>query len=193
MWTVPELNAPTPVEGARKARWPSRLALEQAGRSGSCANAFGRLFSPRGRPPATGAAQRSERGVVGRLRVRPHVTLQLIEPGKPTQNAYVESSNGRFRDECLNEHWFTSMAHAQAIIEAWRREYNEERPKKGLGGLTPDRYAKRMVIERSPAFLLVSPMPNQPDHVINLTHSPAPLRPVRRTRAKRSDRGCVTT
>jgi len=77
------------------------------------------------------------------------VTLRLIEPGKPTQNAYIESFNGRFRDECLNEHWFTSMAHAQALIEAWRREYNEERPKKGLGGLTPARYAKQLVAERS--------------------------------------------
>jgi len=72
------------------------------------------------------------------------VTLRLIEPGKPTQNAYIESFNGRLRDECLNEHWFTSVAHAQAIIEAWRREYNEERPKKGLGGLTPAAYAKQL-------------------------------------------------
>ena len=63
------------------------------------------------------------------------VTLRLIEPGKPNQNAYVESFNGRFRDECLNEHWFTSLAHTQVLIEAWRREYNEERPKQGLGGL----------------------------------------------------------
>ena len=70
------------------------------------------------------------------------VTLRLIEPGKPTQNAYIESFNGRFRDECLNEHWFTSLAHAQAIIETWRREYNDERPKKSLGGLTPAQYAK---------------------------------------------------
>jgi transposase InsO family protein len=72
------------------------------------------------------------------------VTLRLIEPGKPTQNAYSESFNGRFRDECLNEHWFTSLAHARAIIERWRREYNEERPKKGLGGLTPAAYALQL-------------------------------------------------
>ena len=77
------------------------------------------------------------------------VTLRLIEPGKPNQNAYVESFNGRFRDECLNEHWFTSLAHTQVLIEAWRRVYNEERPKKGLGGLTPAQYAKRLVAERS--------------------------------------------
>ena len=77
------------------------------------------------------------------------VTLRLIEPGKPNQNAFIESFNGRFRDECLNEHWFTSLAHAQTVIEAWRREYNEERPKKGLGGLPPADYALQLATERS--------------------------------------------
>lgn len=65
------------------------------------------------------------------------VTRRLIAPGKPTQTAYIESFHGRFRDECLNEHWFLNLAHAQAIIEAGRREYNDERPKKAWGGLTP--------------------------------------------------------
>jgi putative transposase len=77
------------------------------------------------------------------------LTLRLIEPGKPNQNAYIESFNGRFRDECLNEHWFTSLAHARAVIEDWRREYNEERPKKGLGGLTPAAYATKLMTETS--------------------------------------------
>jgi putative transposase len=72
------------------------------------------------------------------------VRLYLIEPGKPNQNAYIESFNGRFRDECLNEHWFTSLQHAKVIIEGWRREYNEERPKKSLGGMTPAAYAKTL-------------------------------------------------
>jgi len=72
------------------------------------------------------------------------IALRLIEPGKPNQNAYVESFNGRFRDECLNEHWFMSLAHARAVIEAWRQEYNEERPKRSLGGLTPAQYAKQL-------------------------------------------------
>lgn len=72
------------------------------------------------------------------------VELRLIEPGKPNQNAYVESFNGRLRDECLNEHWFTSLLHARTAIETWRREYNEERPKKALGGLTPAAYAKQL-------------------------------------------------
>jgi transposase InsO family protein len=72
------------------------------------------------------------------------VKLRLIEPGKPNQNAYIESFNGRFHDECLNEHGFVNLRHARSIIEAWRREYNEERPKKGLGGLTPSQYAERL-------------------------------------------------
>jgi len=58
------------------------------------------------------------------------VSLRLIEPGKPNQNAYIESFNGRLRDECLNEHWFLNLPHARAVIEAWRREYNEERPRR---------------------------------------------------------------
>jgi putative transposase len=72
------------------------------------------------------------------------VALRLIEPGKPNQNAYIESFNGRLRDECLNEHWFTSLAHARVVIESWRREYNEERPKAVLDGLTPAEYARRL-------------------------------------------------
>lgn len=72
------------------------------------------------------------------------VNLFLIQPGKANQNAYIESFNGRFRDECLNEHWFVSLAHARVVIEAWRREYNEERPKRSLGGLTPSAYAAQL-------------------------------------------------
>ncbi len=75
---------------------------------------------------------------------RAGVALRLIEPGKPNQNAYVESFIGRFRDECLNEHWFMSLEHARAIIETWRREYNEERPKESLGGQTPSQYANQL-------------------------------------------------
>ena len=70
--------------------------------------------------------------------------LFLIEPGKPNQNAYIESFNGRLRDECLNEHWFVSLAHARTVIETWRREYNDERPKRSLGGLTPSAYARQL-------------------------------------------------
>ena len=75
---------------------------------------------------------------------RQGIELRLIEPGKPDQNAYVESFNGRLRDKCLNEHCFTSLDHAKRVIETWRRDYNEERPKRSLGGLTPARHAKQL-------------------------------------------------
>jgi len=75
------------------------------------------------------------------------VALRFIEPGKPNQNAYVESFNGRLRDECLNEHWFTSLEHARAVIEEWRRDYNEARPKKDLGKLPPAVYAARLALQ----------------------------------------------
>ena len=65
------------------------------------------------------------------------VTLHFIQPGKPVQNAFIESFNGRFRDECLNEHWFVTLQEAQVVIEAWRREYNEERTHSTIGDVTP--------------------------------------------------------
>src|SRR5215831_4545285 len=60
------------------------------------------------------------------------VTLDFIEPGKPTQNGYIESFNGKFRDECLDLHWFGSLPHARAVIQAWKEEYNTQRPHSAL-------------------------------------------------------------
>lgn len=65
------------------------------------------------------------------------IDLHFIEPGKPTQNASVESFNGRFRDELLNEHCFPTIFHARAAIETWRLDYNLRRPHTALNGLTP--------------------------------------------------------
>lgn len=73
---------------------------------------------------------------------RQQLQLRFIEPGKPQQNAYIESFNGRFRDECLNEHWFLSVGHAREVISTWRQEYNAERPHSSLGYLTPNRFAQ---------------------------------------------------
>ncbi len=70
------------------------------------------------------------------------VSLAFIRPGKPVENAFVESFNGRFRDECLNEHWFTRLADARQTIESWRRDYNQMRPHSSLGGLTPAEFAQ---------------------------------------------------
>ncbi|WP_242875907.1 integrase core domain-containing protein, partial [Stenotrophomonas maltophilia] len=69
------------------------------------------------------------------------VTLVLTQPGKPTQNAYVESFNGKFRDECLNENWFISLEHARAVIAIWRKDYNEVRPHSSLPKCTPAEFA----------------------------------------------------
>jgi putative transposase len=71
------------------------------------------------------------------------VTLKLIQPGKPTQNAYIESFNGKFRDECLNEHWFTSLAQARVVIAAWRQDCNEDRPHCALNYLSPAEFAAK--------------------------------------------------
>ena len=71
------------------------------------------------------------------------VLWHYIAPGKPQQNGFVESFNGRFRDECLNEHLFGSLASARQIIEAWRIDFNTERPHTSLDGLTPAAFATR--------------------------------------------------
>jgi putative transposase len=77
------------------------------------------------------------------------VHLAFIRPGKPIENAYVESFNGRFRDECLNEHWFVSMQHARSVIEAWRIEYNTERPHSSLNDLTPEEFRDAHASEKN--------------------------------------------
>ena len=69
------------------------------------------------------------------------VKLAFIQPGKPTQNAYIESFNGRFRDECLNDHWFLTLHEARVLIETWRKDYNSTRPHSSLGNFTPAEFA----------------------------------------------------
>ena len=71
-----------------------------------------------------------------------NVDWHYITPGKPTQNAFVESFNGRLRDELLNETLFTSLAHARAALDAWKHDYHTVRPHSGLGNLPPAVYAK---------------------------------------------------
>jgi putative transposase len=71
------------------------------------------------------------------------VQLKLIQAGKPTQNAFIESFNGRFRDECLNDHWFTSLLEARILIASWRRDYNQHRPHSALEYQTPAEFAAR--------------------------------------------------
>lgn len=68
------------------------------------------------------------------------VHLHFIRPGKPVENAHIESFNGRFRDECLNEHWFLSLAHTRQVVEAWRLDYNAVRPHSALGNVSPTEF-----------------------------------------------------
>ena len=70
------------------------------------------------------------------------IQLDFIRPGKPIENCLVESFNGKFRDECLNQHWFTSMRDARLAIEAWRHDYNRVRPHSSLGQLPPAVFAQ---------------------------------------------------
>ena len=76
------------------------------------------------------------------------VRMAFSRPGKPTDNAFVESFNGTFRTECLNAHWFTSLTQAQEIVETWRAEYNESRPHRALGEKTPNEFANELAASR---------------------------------------------
>ncbi len=71
------------------------------------------------------------------------ILLHFIDPGEPTQNGYIESFNGKFRDECLNQNQFTTLAQARRKIEEWRKHYNEERPHSSLDYLTPKEFAEQ--------------------------------------------------
>jgi putative transposase len=73
---------------------------------------------------------------------RKGVKLSFIRPGKPIENAFAESFNGRLRDECLNINWFLSLKHAREVIEVWRKDYNTVRPHSSLGGLAPQEFMK---------------------------------------------------
>ena len=68
----------------------------------------------------------------------------FIDPGKPMQNGYIESFNGKFRVECLDQHWFRNLSEAKEIIEDWRLEYNHIRPHMSLDNLTPVEYALKI-------------------------------------------------
>jgi putative transposase len=104
-----------------------------------------RLVKERGAPKYLFADNGAEfTGILMDLWAYHHgVRIDFSRPGKPTDNAYIESFNGSFRDECLNLHWFETLAEARQLIEAWRRDYNESRPHMALGHLSPREYALR--------------------------------------------------
>ena len=81
------------------------------------------------------------------------VRLHFIEPGKPVQNCFIESFNGRLRDECLNEHWFLSLPHTRRIVEEWRIDYNRNRPHSSLGNLSPNEFLAAFTTRMAPPGL----------------------------------------
>jgi len=74
------------------------------------------------------------------------VQLDFITPGKPMENAYIESFNGRFREECLNDNWFFTIWNAKDIIESWRIDYNNQRPHSSLHGFTPEEFFNKWLV-----------------------------------------------
>ena len=76
------------------------------------------------------------------------VRIAFSRPGKPTDNAFLESCNGTFRAECLEAHWFTTLTETRQIVEAWRREYKESRPPRALGERTPNEFAPDLAASR---------------------------------------------
>jgi putative transposase len=103
-----------------------------------------RLVQERGAPRSIVSDNGSELTSVAVLRwAAERVAWHYIQPGKPIQNAFIESFNSRLRDECLNEHAFLNLAEARAIIDAWRDDYNFLRPHSSLGALTPMEFVAR--------------------------------------------------
>lgn len=83
-----------------------------------------------------------------------HVRIDFSRPGKPTDNAFIESFNGTFRSECLSTHWFDSILEARQVIEDWRQEYNESRPHRALAQRTPSEFARQIAASRDLAGAL---------------------------------------
>jgi len=110
-----------------------------------------RLASERGLPEAIVVDNGPEfRGrVLAAWSEERRVRLEFIQPGKPVQNAYAESFNGRLRDECLNANWFTSLSDARHKIESWRQDYNQQRPHSSLGYLPPAEFARTQLEMRT--------------------------------------------
>jgi putative transposase len=119
------------------------IAVQQGIKGEQVAAVLERIGAERGVPKSIRVDNGPEfvSKVLDRWAYEPGVTLDFSRPGKPTDNAYVESFNGRLREECLNANWFLSLEDAQAKIEAWRRDYNESRPHTALGHGPPAEFA----------------------------------------------------
>ena len=103
---------------------------------------------------------------------------RYIAPGKPTQNAFAESFQGRMRDECLNEHLFFSMNHARAVVAGWVEDFNTARPHSAIGYMTPAAYAATLKPQRAPALRHLESSAPPPVATVALTRNSQPRIPV---------------
>ncbi len=99
--------------------------------------------------------------VVDQWAIERGVELHFIEAGKPTQNASIESFNGKFRDECLNEYWFLSLQEAREKIEAWRTDYNQVRAQSALRYQTPEEFATQAAAQGASPPTPLAPLPKR--------------------------------
>ena len=130
--------------------------------------ALEQLWERRGAPPAIQVDNGTEftSRVVDQWAYQNHVALHFIERGKPTQNAFIESFNGKFRDECLNQNCFVDLREARQVIEAWRVDYNTVRPHSSLGYRTPEEFAAAKGCGKDGGFATLENAPRFP-----LSHS----------------------
>lgn len=121
------------------------LFVERSIRGEDVARTLDRLVDRRGAPRGVICDNGTEftSQAMSKWEHRTHIRLQFIRPGKPIENAFIESFNGKLRRECLDQNWFADLHEAKSIIEQWRIEYNTDRPTKPLGNMTPEQFAKR--------------------------------------------------
>ncbi len=112
-----------------------------------------RLITKRGKPRTIVSDNGTEMTSMAILKWRQETQVEwhYIAPGKPTQNGFVESFNGSFRDKCLNETLFSSLPQARDAITAWKEDYNRNRPHSSLGNITPNEFAMKMAMEKRAA------------------------------------------
>lgn len=125
------------------------IAVDSSIPGSAVAQVFNRLIEIRGAPQiiVTDNGPEFTSHALGEWALTHSVKLAFIRPGKPMENGFIESFNGRFRDECLNEHWLINLAHARSVIENWRIEYNEERPHSALKHMTPAEFMRQAGID----------------------------------------------
>jgi len=152
-YALKQADAGVPVAELCSTRARGSLVIEVARSlsATSVTKALSRAMATRGKPRAITLDNGSEftSRVFDAWAHEHGIALDFIRPGKPVENAFIESFNGRLRDECLNTHWFLSLDHAKEGIEAGRKDYNELRPHSALGNLTPREYAARISREKA--------------------------------------------